>query len=386
MDRKRIDPLLLWGSFYSYAVTGISVLIIGAILPFLLREFDLGYDGGGTVLALQALGNLCASFISGIVSDYVGRKPVLLFGALCFVIGFGGIFFISSSALLFVLLFIAGIGWGIMNSVINAIINEVSGGRSDIMNLLHMFFAIGAFSAPFIVSILERVNISWQYSLLVLAAMAAILFIVFLIMPVPVHHRDKKNIGKSSKLPFTNIRYYLFMALLFLYVGTENSINGWIVTYLDELGIMNKINPQDILSIFWVAIILGRLISAVISKYLSREMLILIFASGGGVSFVFFLLTQSPVLIAIWVFLMGLLFAGTFPTIIANSGPIIHGSGAATGIMLSFGSLGGAVFPYINGIIAEFKGLYAGMTAIMITATFLVIATITNLWLGTRSQ
>ena len=385
MEEKKVDPLLLWGNFYAYAITGMAVLITGAIMPYLIKEFNLNYGDGGLLLALQAVGNLGASLIGGIISDYIGRKAIMAFGALCFFVGFGGVFFISSGTLLFVLLFIAGIGWGIMNSMLNSVMNDATGGRSDIMNLLHMFFAIGAFITPMLVGLTARFHISWRYSVLTLSILSAILFVVFLRMSVPSQKKDGTT-GKPAKPPFRNIRYYLFMALLFLYVGSENSINGWLVTYLDNLGIMTGIKPQDVLSIFWIAIILGRLISAAISKYLPRETLILTYCVGGGLSYVLFLLTQNPVLIAIWVFAMGFFFAGTYPTIVANSSSIIHGSGAAAGIMLSFGGMGGAFFPYINGLIADAKGLYAGMAAIVVSATVLVMVAFVNLWMGRRNQ
>ena len=112
-----------------------------------------------------------------------------------------------------------------------------------------------------------------------------------------------------------------------------------------------------------------------------EEGLILIFSIGGGISYILFILAKNPVLIAIWVFALGFFFAGIYPTVVANAGPIIDGSGSATGIMLSIGAMGGAFFPYINGLIADVKGLYAGMIAIVAAAVMLIIAAFINLWL-----
>lgn len=204
-------------------------------------------------------------------------------------------------------------------------------------------------------------------------------------MNIPSQKKDELS-SNSGKSPFTNIRYYIFIALLFLYSGTEKSINGWLTTYLDSLGVMNSITPQDILSIFWIAIILGRLISAGISKHLSREALILIFCIGGGISYVLFILTKNPILISIWVFTLGFFFAGTYPTVVANASSIIRGSGSAAGIMLSFGGMGGAFFPYINGQIADAKGLYAGMIAIVVSAALLIIIAFVNYYLESKTS
>ncbi|MFY9176636.1 MAG: MFS transporter [Caldicoprobacterales bacterium] len=385
MENNKIDSLLLWGSFYAFVITGMAVLITGSIMPYLIEEFKIGYGGGGLLLGLQAVGNLGASLIGGIISDYTGRKAVMAFGALCFVVGFGGVFFISSGTLLYILLFIAGLGWGIMNSMVNSVVNDAAEGRSDILNLLHMFFAIGAFLTPILVGLMERFNVSWRYSVLTLSILSAILFVVFLMMKVPEQKKDEDS-SKAVKPPFTNIRYYIFMAILFLYVGTENSINGWLATYLNNLNVMTRMTPQDMLSMFWVAIILGRLISAGISKYISREALILILCTAGTISYTLFILTKNPVLIAIWVFAMGFFLAGVYPTVVANAGSIIQGSGSAAGIMLSFGGMGGAFFPYINGLIADARGLYAGMVAIVVSAVILIVMALVNLCFSRRTD
>ncbi|HZJ82210.1 MAG TPA: MFS transporter [Clostridia bacterium] len=384
MDKK-VHPLVLWGNFYAFIITGMAVLITGAILPYLIDEFHLSYSSGGLLLALQAIGNLGASLIGGIISDYVGRKTVMLFGSLCFLIGFGGVFFVTSTFLLFLLLFMAGIGWGVMNSMVNSVVSDASGGRSSTMNLLHMFFAIGAFIAPLFIGILVRANLSWRFGPLALSFMSAILFLVFLIMPIESTKKDENEDNKGG-IPFSNIRYYIFMLLLFLYVGSENSINGWMVTYLQELNIFSTIGPQDVLSIFWVAIIAGRLLNAAIHRLLTKEVLILTYSLGGSISFILFLLTSHPVLIMLWVFLMGIFFAGFYPTLVANASSIIRGSGAAAGILMGCGGMGGAVVPYINGIVAEGRGLYAGLMVIVVSMLLLIIIALINYRQGKRDD
>ena len=42
------------------------------------------------------MGNLIAAILGGVISVYVGRRAVLVFGALTYAIGYGGIAFASS--------------------------------------------------------------------------------------------------------------------------------------------------------------------------------------------------------------------------------------------------------------------------------------------------
>jgi len=382
---KKLNPLLLWGSFYAFVVTGMIVLMPGAIMPYLLQHFHMSYDQGGSLLALQAVGNLTASLLGGVLSDFVGRKATLLFGAACFVVGFGGMLLGVSPWFLYIFVFISGLGWGIMNSLVNAVVNDAAEGRSSVINLLHMFFALGAFAAPFLVSFILRLGFSWHYAVTAVTAMSMLLVFLFLRMPIETPVRDKDRNGQSSGAFLRNPRFYLFMAILFLYVGTENSINGWLVTYLTDARTLRGISPQDVLSLFWVAIILGRFLVSYVAGRFTRESVILVSSMGGALFFVLFLMTANQILILLSVAIMGLAYSGIYPTTIANASPLIKGSGAATGIMVSLGGLGGAAIPYINGLVAEGRGIQTGMTVIVVSALLMLCTALANTWLGRRA-
>ncbi|MGI6707314.1 MAG: MFS transporter [Clostridia bacterium] len=382
---KKINPLLLWRSFYAFIVTGMIVLMPGAIMPYLLQHFHLSYDQGGSLLALQAVGNLTASLLGGVFSDFVGRKATLLFGAACFVAGFGGMLLGISTWFLYIFIFVSGLGWGIMNSLVNAVVNDAAEGRSSVINLLHMFFALGAFAAPFLVSFILKLGFSWHYAVITVTAMSVLLLFLFIRMPIETPIRDKGMDGHSPGSFLRNPRFYLFMAILFLYVGTENSINGWLVTYLTDARTLRGISPQDVLSLFWVAIILGRFLISYVSGRFSRESVILVSSIGGALFFILFLMTSNQILIPLSVAIMGLAYSGIYPTTVANANPLLRGSGAATGIMLSLGGLGGAAIPYIKGLVAESRGIQAGMTVIVVSALLMSWAALANVWLGRRA-
>ena len=115
--------------YFIMFITGLVVLSTGAILPEIVREFDISYDMAGLLLSLQAIGNVSAVVISGFLSDIIGKKIVLVGGSLMVAVGFLGLVFVSSAKVLFILIFIAGCGWG-TNNVINSAMNDVTGGSA----------------------------------------------------------------------------------------------------------------------------------------------------------------------------------------------------------------------------------------------------------------
>lgn len=380
---KRSFKYLIWGRYYSFIVTGLAVLITGAILPYLRQEFGITYDQGGLLLALQAIGNLTASFAGGFISDYIGRKAMLAIGSLFFVIGFGGVLLVHSAFMLIAFLFIAGLGWGTLNNLVNAVVSDATQGNGSIMNMLHMFFGIGAFSAPFLVGLSVRIGLGWRLAVLALVIAAALLCAVFLLMPIP-QAKDKNKMSLAAFRAIKDGRFILFMALLFFYVGTENSINGWFVTYLIDRNLFSAVDAQNMLSIFWIALIIGRLICSYLARIYSKEIVIAVCSAGGFICLILLLTADTSFAILLLAFAVGLFLSGIYPTVVANASSLIAGSGTASGMMLSFGGLGGAVVPYIDGIVAKGNGISAGMSVVGISAFILVAAATANLIMGLK--
>ena len=377
MKKNSSLRLLLLGNYYAFIVTGLIVLMTGAILPYLMRDFGLTYDKGGLLLAIQAVGNLSAGVISGITSDYIGRKLTLIFGAICFVIGFGGILFCSTTISLFIFIFVSGLGWGTLNNVVNAVVSDVTEGNSSILNLLHMFFAIGAFISPFMVGVSIKMGMGWRLPVALVVLLSGILIIVFSFMQVGYANK----ISTENKLSFeflTDIRFFIFMGILFFYVGTESSINGWLVTYLINTNLLSEGGAQSLLSGMWIVVIVGRLTCAYISTKFSNEK-ILVGSSTGIIIFLFlFLISRNPIWIVFCIFALGISLAGIYPTTVSNASYLINGSGIATGLMLSCGGLGASVIPLAVGFWAEKKGIHAGMFAIVLSSGVLVTLAVFN--------
>lgn len=383
----KLNKLLLFGSFYSFFVTGVIVLMTGAILPYLLTDFKLSYNMGGLLLSLQAVGNLLAGVVSGFVCVYLGRRAMLILGAAAFIIGFGGIALVSSSLLLFVFIFISGLGWGIFNNLVNNLISEASDGKGSVINLLHVFFAVGAFTGPIIVSGTILAGLDWRVTVGAAAALSVILIPVFATMPLPaVKQRDKTEDGKISFDFFRHARYFLFMAILFFYVGTENSVNGWAVTYLVDAGLLSDTFAQNILSTLWIAIIAGRLLCAFLSKYVAKEKILLSCGAGTIIFFFIFIFAKSPLLIAVSMFGLGLSFSGVYPTTVANASYLTNGSSISNGLLLSCGGLGASVVPYIVGVSAQSGGISLGMLSIGFSAAVLFVSVIVNLYMSNRKK
>lgn len=376
-DQKRI----LNACFYAFFINGITSLIIGAILPYLLADFQIGYDKGGMLISFQSIGNLLASFLGGIISVYIGRRNAIVALSLMTALGFSGMVIFKSPAILILPFFLTGVGRGSVSNLSNTIVNDVSDGNPKDLNILHTFFAVGAFMAPFVASWLLNNGFSWRFVLGLVATLAALMTLNFATSNIDNTRpeKERKEDKKKSSLDFLkNVDFYLSSGILFFYVGVEYAVNNWIVTYLKDSGIMSTSMAQKILSMLWIIIIFGRLFIAYMSKKVDKRSILLISSIGTMVFFLLFLLSSSTWAIAICILGLGFCLSGIYPTTISNAGSVLKGSSLAMGTILGIAGLGGIIMPYVTGVVAENYGIKGGMTAIGVAAVLMFIFTLIN--------
>ena len=371
-------------TYFIMLITGLVLLTTGAILPDIVKEFDISYEMAGLLLSFQAIGNVSAVIISGFLSDFIGRKILLVAGSLMVAVSMLGLLFVSSVTALFILIFISGCGWG-TNNVVNGAMNDVTGGSAKYLNRMHVFFAVGALTAPFIVILADNFGSGWRITGGVIGAMAVCSAVLLLFIKVPsVPKVQEKSKIRASFEPFKHGRYYIFIAIISTYVAVETILNGWVATYFQDTGILTNVQAKTALSLIWAAIMAGRFTVSIIGDKVKKEYITMTCAS---VILLFsFILIQlnSFIGVAVCVFALGLGLSAIFPTNLANAASIVQGSGIATGILLSSGGFGAAVGPVVTGLVAERLNISASMWVSVGFAVILILMAAVNCVLGKR--
>src|SRR5699024_12522278 len=152
------------------------------------------------------------------------------------------------------------------------------------------------------------------------------LFCHVFVVPLFLHSFPTR---RSSDLFLKNIDFYLSSGILFFYVGVEYAVNGWIVTYLKDTGIMSTSLAQKVLSILWIIIIFGRLFSAYISKTVDKKTILLFSSIGAVIFFALFLISSSIWTIVACILGLGFCLSGIYPTTISNVGSVLKESSLA---------------------------------------------------------
>lgn len=358
--------------FYGFFVNGITALVLGSIMPSILQDFNLGYDKGGMLLSLYSTGNLIASFAGG---------HIALIAMIA--LGFSLMIIFKSPALLMLGFFLIGIGKGSNINMGNTNINNISHGDSSLLNILHTYFAVGAFMSPLLASLFFSLGYGWKTIVTVVIGFGLSMVILFSISGVESIN-FKRTPKEKMDIDFSFIRqrnFYLSAAMLFFYLGVEYAVNGWLVTYLKDSGMMDTSMAQRVLSIMWIVMIIGRISNVYIAKRFENKNIILFSSLGAIIFFILFMMSTNIWIIILWIFGLGLCLSGIYAAVLINTGGIIKDSKLAMSTLLGIAGLGGMTMPFIIGLVAEKVGIAGGMITIAFSAGMLLtLALVNKVW------
>jgi fucose permease len=235
-----------------------------------------------------------------------------------------------------------GCGLGVVVTGSNLAIAAVSGGRSARSLLwLNMCWSIGAVSAPVLVA-----KLGPAFLPVVAAAFAA------LALTAGVGGANPRFAAAESSEP-AGLPHLRFAAVLFLYVGVETAVSGWVSTYAARSASAEGLWAV-LPAVFWSAILAGRTASPLVLHRLPPRVLaplglglamlgaaVLLSGSGG------------PALLA-GTALAGFGMAPVFPVVVAEYADL--SGGAVSGFVFSAAGLGGAVIPAVVGAVSTASG------------------------------
>lgn len=375
---------------YGYGVSGMAVLVVGAILPSIMAASGLSFTTAGGLLSMMAVGNLTASLIFPLCTSRFGKRLSISVAAALVPVSLLLLSMLPPAAIMYAALFAAGVGRGAITIINNATVNVISNNSTKAMNLLHCSFAVGAFGAPFLTALLYSWGFTWQIIVYIIIFLCCTSTLSYMTMEYPEttsanrSETDVKAAADTERSFLKNGLFYCLALMLFFYLGVENCINGWFVTYLQNTGVMSDGYAANMVSFTWLAIMGGRLLYAALAKKYSKSLLLL-FNAFGSLAF-FLLLISSGHLAVVTVALLGLGFflAGIYPTTVAEAGRYMKGSTFGMSLLTAISALGGIITPQIIGSVADRIGIVAAISLLLLNAVILSLLASVN-YIKTRN-
>ncbi|MBN2211507.1 MAG: MFS transporter [Sedimentisphaerales bacterium] len=350
---------------------GMCFVLLGSISVKLMPRVNMDAGKFGTLISAFMFSCLVSSLIIGVISDTIGFKWVALIGfiatAVCiFILATGK----SYGTVMFPCILL-GIGAMALNTAGNVMAPQVLFEGKDpaaASNLANVFFGLGLFLTPLIVSYLFR-KTSYEAAVTVLGVIILLPVIIALLAKGYPESKAGLNIAATTKL-LTQPAVLVAAFVLFCYIALEASFCNWLPSFGKE--VLQKEKPgieaatadasgQRLLSFFAIAMMVGRLATSLLPGRLNVDLT----AIGGwviagaaiiAVVVIFFMMIctkgSNAALLAI---LAGLAFAPCFPTTVGVTFSKFSSEvyGSIFGIIFAVGLAGAVIIPKMMGNIAK---------------------------------
>jgi FHS family glucose/mannose:H+ symporter-like MFS transporter len=351
---------------------GIVLTTLGSVLPSIIERFGIDKAQAGALFLLMTLGILAGSLVFGPLVDHYGYKGILLAAIVLIFVGLEGIAFAPSLGLLRTAIVVIGFGGGIINGGTNALVADISSGeRGANLNLLGVFFGVGAVGVPFVLA-----TLTGRFSQSALIAGVGALVVVPLAViavtrfPAPKHAQGFPIAAAGGLLKDPLL--LLMGLILFLESGIEITVGGWTSTFVKEELAVPAEPALLLLSLYWLGMMLARIALGRIlrrASHFSALYTCLVIALAGAA----LLLTARDVTAAaVGVFLLGVGFAAMFPTVLGFIGDRYAAlSGTAFSLAIAMALVGGMLLPYVTGVLGDKYGMRGSFVIVPVALVML---------------
>lgn len=372
---------------YGYFSNGMVILVIGVLLPFIMRAAGLSYATAGALLSMMATGSFLSSFLFPIAAAVLGTQSALVVTSALTPVSLAAFCFLPPLPVMMGAMFLIGLSRGCISLVNNQAVNDTYDSSSVMLNYLHCCFAIGAFLAPFAASVFITLGFNWRIITWILTACSASAAIAYgltsVLSSASSDAKEKSDDASSDRSSSRSILSFLkepdfliLSMLLFFYIGFENCVNGWFVTYLQDTGLVSEALASTLVSVTWIVILVGRLVVAHCTKYFRPALLLTADCVGTLLFFAMLVFAENTVMVSIAMAGIGFCMGGIYPFTISEAGHFINGSTLGIAVLTAIASFGGILTPQLVGIVADSTGMVQAIAFLLVAGLLMALMSV----------
>jgi FHS family glucose/mannose:H+ symporter-like MFS transporter len=355
--------LLFGGAAAGIFMFGIVMAVLGTLfgLPEMRARLKIDMAQQGNVFLLLYVGILLATLVAGPVIDAIGNKVILVASSALVAAGMAGLAYVHSFGGAAIPAVLLGLGGGGLNTSTNVLVSDLYGeNRGPMLNLLGIFYGIGALCVPLLAAVIAG-HFAIASQLLSCAGLAGACALLFLAMRFPSASTPQSFSWREALRVARYPGVLVLGFLLFCQSGNEASIGGWTSTYVGATGLEAR-TATLILAGYWAALMAGRLVVSGLLKFVEKRKLVLASGVGALVGAAILLTNRSEGMLVAGVLVIGLSYAGVFPTALAIAGDAYRKmAGTVFGLLFAIALVGGMSFPWAVGQISQRLGVRFGM-------------------------
>lgn len=368
---RRGDPSNMWAFYPLMIVPGIVLLLAPSTVESVMADFGFRESLGGLLQVSYFLGGVIGILLITRLMQRFGVKRMMLSQAALLSVSLLSASFMPVYPLVLAFLIVAGFANGILIAFPGVYVTRVSGERGHgAQNVLYGFFSLGVVAGPLLSAwIMHGRDDLWRWTF-----RAPALLIIPLAIPVAlVGFRKLDNVKMLGRKTVSEILdfnrglfLWLFIALL-LYIAAESAVSMWLITFLrEEYGVSISAGHLALAGL-WAGLTVGRWICGLAMRKADPFRILAFLAAGSVIALLAAPLSGSMTAAFALYPVVGLFYSGIYPILIGYSGwfPSDLSSGVFT-MFVAAGAAGGAVLPYLVGLVNQYGGLALGMCSVAV--------------------
>ena len=366
-----------WLAYLMLAYYAYSQAALGPLMPFLRAELDLNYTVAGLHISAFALGMILAGLLGDRWAQRRGRRFVFWAGGAG--MAAGALILTVSHHVVLTIIGALVMGWlgTYLLVMIQATLSDRHGEQRAIaLTESNVAASISAALAPVFIGTFQRLSLGWRTALYLAAATFVLLFVYFQPEPIPDNRPPVTGPTRTGRQSLP-VFFWGYWTVVILAVSIEWCMIFWGADFLENVVGLSKINAATMMSLFFGAMVLGRIVGSRLSRTIPSPILLLVALGIVVVGFPLYWLATIPALNLLGLFIAGLGIANLFPlTLSVAVGVAADQANAASARVALAGGLAILIAPLTLGWVADQLNIQNAYGLVVL----LLVAAVTVTW------
>lgn len=357
--------------YFNYLIHGMAIVILAQNMAVLGSQWHVSDAGVSMVISSLGIGRLLVLYVSGTLSDRLGRKLFIRMGIVTYIIFFIGIILSKSIISAYFFGILAGMSNSFLDSGTYPALMELYPRNQAAANIMiNAFASVGELILPIFVAMLEQFNVWYGWSFIFCAAALSFNFVAMRNETFPKLSGPKTHAKMSTKrsnqpilqtkargLPIRHLILGIILTIFgYISMSTFYLVSQWLTKYGSIVGQLNMVNARLLVSVYSIGSIIGVVTTAILVNRLIKPIWFMLFDTVLSF-FALLLIALFPIeLIMLFCsFVIGCTAAGGVMqiglTIMSDLFP--NSKGKVTGIYYTASGLSSFTIPVFTAIISQ---------------------------------
>ena len=370
---RRIDR----SAFASMFIYAASANVLPICLVKISEELSINLTQAGLLGFVSSMEQFVILILSVFGAARFGKIRMIRTAMVILASGLAAFSLSRSYTMAICLILLVGFGSAILEALLTPLVEDLHPGDSGSrMNLLHAFWPIGVCTGVLVFGEMLSRGMSWRLTFAGLSAAVALIAVSYpgsKKAALPPSRADLGHLGEILRIP----GFWFFGFALFFAGAAEFAFAYWSASYIQiNFNTLPRAGAFGAAA-FAVGMITGRMITSRLARRTGLRNIIIFSAFIGFAFSLTFFLINEPLLIYIYLFIMGLFIACFWPSIQSYAARVMIVDPTALMVFLScFGIPGTSVSILLMGIIGDHYGLraaYAAAPVFMLMVAVLIL-------------